>query len=277
MLLALEEAAITPDLIVGSSVGALNGAMVADDPAGAAERLAEAWRPMRRRTLVGRRGVLRGTVGALRQLRRSGGLCPPTGLAGLIDDWLSVDTFDGLTVPLSVVVTDRDTGDPVIIDDGGLAPALLASAAIPGVFPPVEVGDRLFIDGGVSANVPIRQAIAAGARSVVVLNANPAELVGKRPTTIIGSLLHASAIMLRSQRADAVDDLAPRYPILNLPQTTPSTLNSFDFGHNSALIDSAQRQTTQLLESLSSHAHDPDQPDNKPADGEAGPTLLQSP
>lgn len=250
MLRALEQAAIVPDLVVGSSVGALNGAMIADNPQGAGERLAEAWHPMRRRKLIGRGGAIRTSLGVLRHLRHGPGLCPPIGLTSLIDDWLTADVFSALSIPLFVIVTDAETGDPVTLNSGRLAPALLASAAIPGVFPPVEIDDRLFIDGGVSANVPIRQAIAAGAKSVVVLNANPADLVGKAPTTIAGSLLHASAIMLRSQRADAVDDLAPNHAILNLPQTTPSTLNSFDFSHNTALIDSAYHRTTQLLDAL---------------------------
>lgn len=251
MLRALEEAAIVPDLVVGSSVGALNGAMIANDPRGAGRRLTEAWEPIRRRMLVGRGGAIRTTLGVLRHLRHGPGLCPPTGLTSLIENWLTVDHFSALATPLAVVVTDAETGDPVTVNSGRLAPALLASAAIPGVFPPVEIDDRLFIDGGVSANVPIRQAIAAGAKSVVVLNANPADLAGKRPTTVAGSLLHASAIMLRSQRADAVDDLAPKHPILNLPQTTPSTLNSFDFSHSAALIDSAHRRSTQMLDALS--------------------------
>lgn len=247
MLQALEAAGVRPDRIVGTSVGALNGVLVASEPAGSGELLNEAWGQLSAGSLFGRGGRVRSAIGFLRW-RKS--LCDPSALHQAIDDWLVVERFDDLRVPLSVVVTDIDLGDAVLLTEGPLAPALVATSAIPGVFPPVEIDGRSFIDGGVTANVPVRQAIAAGARSVVVLNAAPATLAGKRPTSIVGSLMHASALMLRSQRAHDVDDLGRRFPILHLPQVTPASLNSFDFSHTDTLIESAQRRSTEFLASL---------------------------
>jgi NTE family protein len=247
MLRALEEAGVVPDLVVGSSVGALNGVVVAADPIGAAGRLEEVWGGLTRADLFGGRGRVRMLWNYLRW-RKS--LCPPEALRSVIGAWLPVERFDELSVPMAAVVTDLVTGDAVLMTSGRLEPALLASAAIPGVYPPVELDGELYADGGITANVPVRQAITFGARSVVVLNANPARLPARVPTTIVGSMLRASLMMLRSQRADAVDGLAATFPVLHLPQITPPGLSSFDFEHTAGLIGAGHRRTSELLASI---------------------------
>jgi NTE family protein len=248
MLRALDEAGVTPDLVVGSSVGALNGAVVAADPAGAADRLETVWSGVTRAQLFGGGRRIRMLWTFLRW-RKS--LCRPEALRSVIATWLPVESFDQLALPLAAVVTDLVTGEAVSLTSGELEPALLASAAIPGVYPPVELEGQWYADGGVTANVPVRQAIAFGARSVVVLNANPAQLTAKVPTTILGSVVRASVMMLRSQRADAVDGLSLRHPILYLPQVTPPSLSSFNFEHTPALIEAAHQRTRDLLASMS--------------------------
>lgn len=244
MLRALQDRGITPDLIVGSSAGALHGALLASGEDDLIERLTSLWLGMDRRRIFGSRRT------AARQLIRSRTLADFDNLRGLIAEHLPVDDFDRLPIRFAAVATDVLTGEPELIDSGSIADALCASSAVPGIYPNVTIGGRSYVDGGVSANVPIRQAIAFGAKSVVVLDANPATMPGTLPHSVLGSVLHASMIMLRNQHADAVDDLIGRHPILHLPQVTPATQSSFDFENSFELIAAGHRHTEEFLRNL---------------------------
>jgi NTE family protein len=247
MLRALAEAGVVPDLVVGASVGALNGVVVAAHPDDAADRLDDVWRRIDRRTIFGG-----GALTAVATLVRSrASLCRPDLLAGLIGQHVEQETFEGLTVPFAAVATDLSTGEPALLCTGAIGPALLASAAIPGVFPRVEIDGRHYVDGGVSANVPIRQAIAFGAASVLVLDANPAHTTDRPPDRLVPSLIHTVSVMLRSQRAHAVDELAHRYRVVCLPQVTPADMSSFDFRRSAELVEAAHRHTSAFLTSWS--------------------------
>lgn len=247
MLRALAEAGVVPELVVGASVGALNGVVVAAHADDAADRLADVWRRINRRTIFGG-----GSVRAVATLLRTrSSLCQPDLLAGLIGEHIEHETFEGLPVPFAAVATDLFTGEPELLSTGKIGPALLASAAIPGVFPRVEIDGRHYVDGGVSANVPIRQAIAFGAASVLVLDANPAHTAERPPERMLPSLIHTVSVMLRSQRAHAVDELAHRYRVVGLPQVTPADMSSFDFRHSAELIDTAHRHTAAFIASWS--------------------------
>ena len=135
MLEALAEHAIVPDLVVGTSVGAINGAILAADPQGAAHRLAHSW------SRLDASGVFpRSVMGPLRALRdRRNHLVSESGLARILSENLpSGASFEHLAVPLHVVTTDAATGEATVISSGSLVSALLASAAIPGIFPPLS-------------------------------------------------------------------------------------------------------------------------------------------
>ena len=261
MINAVLETGIKPDMVVGTSVGALNGAMLAADVDGAVDRLTEVWLSMDRRGVFGGRNRFTSAVSALRNgLKTSSkALAAPDVLESLIRETLTVERIEELPITTGVVATDALVGMPKLLSMGQLTPALLASAAIPGVFPPVKIDGGMYIDGGVSANVPIRQAIAFGARSVIVLNANPGSMPGTLPTSLIGSAVHASQIMLRNQRADAVEDLVGKYPILTVPQSTPPTQSSFDFSNAGQLIEIGTDVTRGFLRRL------PELTDSSPA------------
>ncbi len=179
MLQALSECGIAPDLVVGTSVGSLNGAVVASDPTAAANRLSHQWARMTRDEVFPG-----GWLAQARTLQRSKThLFPNTGLGAVIAEFMGADTtFADLALPFAAVTTDVATARPYAVQDGPLLPALLASAAIPGIFPPVEHDGRRLFDGGVVANVPMRQAVAMGAGSLVVFDCNyPANC--QRPPT----------------------------------------------------------------------------------------------
>lgn len=152
MLRALSEAGVKPDIVVGTSVGSLNGAMLAQQPDSALDRLAQIWPSITTASIFPG-----GWLTRLRTLQTSKAyLSPNVGLSAVLARYLTAQTFADLTLPFGAVAADFATASPVTITRGDLAPAVLASAAIPGVFPPVEVDGRLLVDGGILANVPVR-------------------------------------------------------------------------------------------------------------------------
>src|SRR5450631_2687006 len=141
MLRALFERGIVPDVVVGTSAGALNGASIATSPT--LEKVDDL-----QRVWVGLRGEQVFPGGAIKRawniLRRDDHLSPNEGLLAVVEAAGVAPDFAGLAVPLRVVTTDLDTGDEILFVAGSTIPALLASAAIPGIFPPVELhGQRL--------------------------------------------------------------------------------------------------------------------------------------
>ncbi len=161
---ALEEAGVHPDLVVGTSVGALNGAVLASNPGAAGQALEDAWLPMRRRD------VFPGNpFGLVWRLGHTGTHAMESeGLQALLARVVRASTFEDLVLPLAVVAVDLGAGCEVVLDEGPLVPALLASAAIPGVFEPVRTGGRHLVDGGVLAWCrwprPWRAALARSSR-----------------------------------------------------------------------------------------------------------------
>jgi NTE family protein len=252
MIRALVQTGIRPDLIVGTSVGALNGAMYAVEPLLAVERLTAIWAEMPRSGVFGGRTRTGMAFSGVRNLLfgSTSGLVRPDKLRALIEENLPVANIEDLRTRMAVVATDALVGRPKLLTQGPAGPVLQASAAIPGVFPPVKIDGCFYIDGGVTANVPVRQAIEFGARSVVILDASPATMPGTLPDSTFGSVVHASMIMLRNQRADAVDDLTGRHPILHLPLVTPPTQSSFDFANSAALIDAGFTASRAFLRDL---------------------------
>lgn len=242
MLRALRDAEVEPDLIVGASVGSLHGALVASGRPDAVEVLDDLWRTMSRRQLFG------GPLTVARALARGRSLSSFDRLGGLIDAHLPVTGFDELAVPFAAVATDALTGEPELLRSGSIKPAVLASSAIPGVFPPVDIDGRHYVDGGVAANVPIRQAIAFGARSVICLDATPPAAASRLPGSLSGRLLHSASLMLRNQRSHAVEDLASRYRIAVLPNPIPPDMGSFNFDHNDALLHDSHRLAATAIE-----------------------------
>ena len=243
MLAALREAGIQPDLIVGTSIGALHGAVLAAEPEAAVDRLTEAWQGMDRRQAFG--GWGRRAVNVVRH----GTLGHHGRLAELLERHVPADRFEHLRIPFAAVATDAISGEPALLSAGDLHEALLASAAVPGLFAPVEIDGTRYIDGGVTANVPIRQAIAFGARSVISLDATPPVVATTLPRGFVARSLHTVSLMLRSQRSHAVDELAHRYRIAALPSPTPADIGSFNFGHTPQLIEDSHRLARETLES----------------------------
>lgn len=180
MLRALLEAGITPDLVVGTSVGALNGAFLAADPTvETTVRLAELWRQM---SADG--GVFSGSVAqrfgrAVRSRTHLHGRGP---LRQLLADNLTVERIEDLAVPFQCVAASIERAAEHWFTEGSLSDAVMASAAVPGLLAPVQIGDEHFFDGGLVNSIPVSRAVELGARTVYVLQVGRIERPLTAPT-----------------------------------------------------------------------------------------------
>jgi NTE family protein len=165
MLRPLLAAGVRPDLVTGTSSGALNGAMVAADPASAPGRLERLWTTVRRRDVLPVRAptVVRALTG------RSPGFASAGGVRHVLERHLPVRRLEDTAVPLYVVAVDMETREKVVLDRGDAVDALVATTAIPGIYPPVRIGERLLADGGLAEDPPLGTAVERGATTVYLL------------------------------------------------------------------------------------------------------------
>jgi NTE family protein len=166
MVRALEEAGVRPDLVVGTSVGAMNGAALAAAPAGeAADRLERLWYSPQTREVF-----RAGTVRRLRQLARSGtALHSSEPLRRALAAQLGNRCIEDLPVPFQCCAASIEDAAEHWFDRGPLLTAVLASAAVPGLLPPVAVDGRHYLDGGLVNSIPLGRAVELGATTVFVL------------------------------------------------------------------------------------------------------------
>jgi NTE family protein len=247
MLQALGEQDIAPGVVAGTSVGSLNGAVVALDPKGAANRLSHLWVRLTRGDVFP--GGLFGEVRTLQ--RNKTHLFPSTGLAAVIDNFLGTGiTFADLAVPFTAVAMDIATARPYVLREGPLLPALLASAAIPGIFPPVKFGSLQLYDGGLVANVPMRQAVAMGARSLVVLDCSFPGRLPDAPGSLAEVLLYTTMVAMRSQAVLEAPLVAAEVPVVYLPGPKPHPVSPLDFRHTNMLIEEGYEAARSFLDEL---------------------------
>jgi NTE family protein len=179
MLRALREAGIAPDLVVGTSVGALNGVVVADDPSTAVERLAALWSGIEAADAFGSSLVERVATFA----RSRTHLHDNDGLRQLLERNLTARRFEELTVPFQCVAASIERAGARWFSQGALVPAVLASAAVPGLLPPVEIDGEHHLDGGLVHSIPIGRAVELGASRVFVLHVGRIEQPLHVPTS----------------------------------------------------------------------------------------------
>jgi NTE family protein len=194
MLRALAEAGVSPDIVVGSSVGSVNGVVVAGWPdlSEGVRHLEGIWRGLSGHGVF--RGSARGFLSAL--FGRRSHFFDATALRRLLEEGQPHRRFDDLHRPFAVVAVDGLNGTEVVLDSGPLVEAILASSAIPAVLPPVELDGRLLLDGGLSSNAPIGPAVERGANRVVVLPTGYSCALPGLPRSPLSMLLHAKNLAL---------------------------------------------------------------------------------
>lgn len=167
MLRALSERGIRPGLVVGTSVGALNGALLATDPGpDAVDRLTGLW------TSLSEAGVFSGSLmsQAARLARHRTHLHSAEPLRRLLRAQLTIERFEDLPVDFQVVAASIERASAHWFTRGPIIDAVMASCAVPGLLPPARVGDEHFLDGGLVHSIPVGRAVKLGAREIYVLH-----------------------------------------------------------------------------------------------------------
>jgi NTE family protein len=245
MVEALYENGVRPDLLVGTSVGAINVAFLASRPptVETAHELQQIWRRMNRSHVFPNNPVTAG-LGFL-GLRDH---CVSAGsLRRVLLRHLELAQIEEAAVPLHVVATDVLSGEELLLSAGPAMEAILASSAIPGVFPPVPWEDRLLMDGAVVNNTPISHALERGADRVIVLQAIGTERLSSAPRGVLGAGITAVSRALTRRFAEDVARYsgAAELVILSAPQL--GGIMPTDFGHAEELIAAGLRRARMVL------------------------------
>lgn len=250
VLQALFEAGVEPPAaIVGTSVGALNGASIAAYPSLAGTMmLREVWLS-RQAEEVFQAHPLGVIISGLRRDKLA--VMPQNNVLRLIkraQSLTGIKMFEQLRVPLTVVATDMNAGKPAVFRSGELTPALLASTAIPGLFPSVRINEREHLDGGVVDNTPINVAVDDGAKVVVAISLMGGAEYELIPNTIPELIARTLQLSLHHQMLSDYERLRTQARIVVFcPITAPTATWVMKREHVESVIEAARASMADLL------------------------------
>jgi NTE family protein len=247
-VLALLEAGIEPDLLVGTSVGSLNAAFLSTRPGiDGAQTLVSAWSTFRRSD--GFRFSLLATIAGF--LGFHDHLIRTERLRGLIRRWVEIERIEDAVIPFGATATDALTGDAVLLRSGEVVDALVASSAIPGIFPPVRINGRWLIDGSLSAGCPVLQAQAMGADEVYLITTTTAPRLTPPRGAVAIAMNSVSLVTARASREQlaAAQQVAASSggSVFVVPSAEPPAPSPFDFTKGAALSSAAYDRTVLWL------------------------------
>ena len=225
MLQSLAAHGIAADMVVGSSVGALNGAFYASDPTPeGVDRLAKIWRGLKRHDVF---PITWKTM--LGFLWRRDFLIPHDGVRKLVEDNIPFRNLEEAPLPVHIVATDIITGDAVVMSEGPTVDAILASTSIPGAFSPIRYRDHYLADGAISSNTPVRVAVKKGARRLIVLPTGHACANDDPPVGAVANALHALTLLIARQLVSELEALGPDIEYYVVPPLCPLVGSPYDF------------------------------------------------
>jgi NTE family protein len=246
MLGALYELGVRADLFVGTSVGALNAAFVASRPQTpeTAEELARVWRRLQREDVFP--VSLSALVGGLRGHRDH--LVPDRALRLQVRRYVEFKDLADAAIPLHVVAFDVIEGREVLLSDGPAHDAIAGACALPGVFPPVPVGGRCLIDGGVVNNTPISHAVELGAERIYVLPTQErSNALRRAPRGALDTAIYGLGVLVDGRLNTDIERYSGETELIVLPAPNPQQVQPTDFDHSSHLIGEARAASRTLL------------------------------
>jgi len=247
MLRALDEHGVRPDLIVGCSVGAVNGAAYAAEPDHrGVERLDRIWG----RIADGDPDLMptsRFTHPTVQMARKGESIHDQSRLEQLLDDELAAKTFSQLTIPFTCVATDVDMADEVWFDTGRLIPAILGSAALPAVYPAKEYAGRTLIDGGVLKEVHTEKAVELGATDIYLLHVGHLQGRGMEVQRPFDGAMRAYWTARRYRLAEDLRQVPDSCEIHVMPAGSSPVLRFDDFTQGRELAQLAYEASIEYL------------------------------
>jgi NTE family protein len=219
MLHALMKHEIRPDLVVGTSVGALHGAMVARDPSvSSVEKLEATWGELAGLGILGSSWFTDATI----LLRTRTHVRSSDPLRRLATSLLGVETFEELAVSFQCVAACIERSAEHWFSSGPLVDAILASSAVPGILPPVRIGDEHFIDGGIVNSVPLDRAVALGADEIFVLHVGRLDRPLSVPRRLRDVAMVAFEVARRNRFVRELENIPARVSVHVLPTGDPN-------------------------------------------------------
>jgi NTE family protein len=249
MLRAVLESGVQPGLIVGTSVGAINGAAIAANPTSAGvEVLADLWGSLTEAGMFGDNVLAR--AGTLAKHRTH--LYSPTPLRKLVASHLPA-TFEELVVEFQCVAASIERAGAHWFSQGNLADAVMASAAVPGLLPPAEIDGEHFLDGGLVHSIPVGRAVALGATEIYVLHVGRIEQPLKPPRSLWDVCLTSFELARRHRFVEEMADLPTDVRVHVLPSGEEKLpLVTMRYRHSKAVASRIERGYRAASEYLSS-------------------------
>ena len=244
---ALTTAGMQPDRLIGVSAGAMNAALFAWSNGGV-QPLERIWATVRRRDLL---RVHPGRLALALAGKRRSFLDNRHGVA-FLRKHLGARRIEHAPIPLSIIATDLGTGRPFILESGDVVSAIVASSALPGVFPPVEIDGHTLIDGGVVADVPLDVAADLGMASVIVITVPPLAPT-PAPHHPLAVVLRSSTWGVEAHGRTIVARPPDGLRVVEIP-TLPSSVTTFAVGSAAATIEDAREYTERWLRGNESDA-----------------------
>ena len=245
MLETLVGQGISADLVVGASVGAINGAYFAARPnTEGVQSLRRIWHDLHRRDVFPFTPL--GSLLSFFSLRNY--LVDPRPLQRLVERHLPYRDLAQTAIPFHIVATDILTGAEVVLSTGPAIQAVLASTAIPAVFPPVELAGQYLADGGLANNTPISAAVGLGADRVIVLPTGFSCDIEKPPANSMAMALHGLGLLIARQLIVDIERFADAVQLRVVPPLCPLGTTPVDFSRAGELMDRAAESTRDWLE-----------------------------
>jgi NTE family protein len=253
MLQELIARGIRADHVFGASVGAINGASYAGQPTlENAERMATIWRAVKGTDIFPR-----GTFdGPWAYLQKRASVHANSGLRAIIESGIDYENLEDATVPLEVVTTSLTDGRERWIGHGPAVEAILASSAIPSIFPPVTIDGDLLVDGGVVNNVPISRAIETGCDRIYVLLCGPLHYHPPAPRRPLEAQLTAFFVAIHARFVRELAALPPGVEVVVFSGGGEPSGQYRDFSATAALIEEGRAEVAQVLDRYAGTSQD---------------------
>jgi NTE family protein len=270
MLAELVDRGVRADRVFGASVGAINGAAYAGNPtAQGVERMEEIWRQVKGTDIFPRSAL----DGPWAFLQKRASVHANTGVRAIIEAGIDFENLQDTTIPFEVVTTSLTDGRERWIAHGPAVEAILASSAIPSIFPPVIIDGDVLVDGGVVNNVPISRAMAAGCTRIYVLLCGPLHYHPPLPKRPAEAALTAFFVAVHARFVRELAMLPPGVEVVVFSGGGEPSAQYRDFSATAQLIEEGRAEVAEVLDRYAGTSQDlaPHRPPPAPSERTARP------